>query len=330
MPIRILLINTNAAVCSIHEFGKLAYQSLLNNSNWQVDYIETRQMDMNSFYKGAVVIDGNVVHPYDVYLFNYHEVMAGLEGVDCNKFLDGFGVKLAFVLEMHENNPIAKTIYTSTKFDAYIVIDPTMNYPDKRYQAFHKPLYKNPALQITSYPNKIPMIGSYGLGFDASKGFEAIIAAVNLEFNEALVRINLPEYTYSPSNNHPNEFLEFKHRCESLTKPGIEVQVTRKLFTNDELILWCAEHDLNAFFYDRHCAGLTSAADQAIMSGRPLAVSNCRPAFRHILNYELPYPEQSLRTTIETGHESVRKMNDDWSVEKFQFKFYTLISNLLR
>lgn len=327
MKKRILLVNTNKAVCSIHEFGKIAYNSLRDNDNWDIDYVETRQIDLNAFYNGKIIIDGANRIPYDVYLFNYHEVMARFENVNCNNFLAGFGIKLAFIMEMHENNPIARSMYSSNKFDGYIVIDPTMVYPDSRYHAFHKPMLKS-NIPIIHQQNKIPMIGSYGLGFDVSKGFESIIEAVNLEFDQAIIRINLPEFTYSPTDNHPREFLNFKQRCESIAKPGIELRITRYLFTNDELIRWCGQHDLNAFFYDRDFAGLTSAADQAIVSGRPVAISDCRPAFRHMMQYQLPYPKQKLKETILNGDISVNAMNNDWSVERFQMKFLRLLEKL--
>ena len=63
--------------------------------------------------------------------------------------------------------------------------------------------------------------------------------------------------------------------------------------------------------------GLAAVTDQAIASGRPLAVSDNR-TFRHIHEYIVPYPARSLRESIAVSQAEVQQMQQNWSHEAFQ------------
>jgi hypothetical protein len=105
------------------------------------------------------------------------------------------------------------------------------------------------------------------------------------------------------------------HTCRIASRDNVELLITHDFMSNDELIDWCSQNTVNAFFYQRHILGIAAAPDQAIASGRPIAVSS-NPTFRHILQYQKPYPEMSLRETIENGGEYVRQIQQDWSQER--------------
>ncbi|MEO6583897.1 MAG: hypothetical protein ABIO05_06210, partial [Ferruginibacter sp.] len=67
--------------------------------------------------------------------------------------------------------------------------------------------------------------------------------------------------------------------------------------------------------------------DQAIISGRPLAVSQ-NDTFRHILAYLQPYPAQSLKESIQNSLPKVMQMKEDWRTENFIEAFEKLLSSL--
>jgi hypothetical protein len=78
--------------------------------------------------------------------------------------------------------------------------------------------------------------------------------------------------------------------------------------------------------YDRKLPGLSATADQAILSGRPLCVSN-NDTFRHILHYIKPYPEWSLCDAIKSSANAVRQMQQDWDPHHFARRFEVMLSH---
>mgnify|MGYP003338676948 FL=1 len=118
-----------------------------------------------------------------------------------------------------------------------------------------------------------------------------------------------------------NQVLE---QCRVAARDNVELQITHEFYNTEELIDWCSQNTINVFLYQRHILGIAAAPDQAVASGRPIAVSN-NPTFRHILQYQKPYPELSLREAIENGVETVRKLQDDWSVDSCHERLVEII-----
>ena len=94
--------------------------------------------------------------------------------------------------------------------------------------------------------------------------------------------------------------------------------------TKDELIEWCGHNTLNCFFYNRMQPGLSATTDQAISSGRPLAVST-NETFRHIHPYIRPYPFRTLKEAIELSQPEVLQMQRAWTRENFAKQFENLL-----
>jgi len=108
--------------------------------------------------------------------------------------------------------------------------------------------------------------------------------------------------------------------CRKAAKTGIQVIVTHEFMSKPALINWCAMNTLNCFLYDRDMPGLSATTDQAIVSGRPLSISD-NPTFRHILQYLDPYPVRSLKESIVSSASGVRRMQEDWSPRNFAKRF---------
>nr|WP_321496402.1 FkbM family methyltransferase [uncultured Methanolobus sp.] len=296
-----LFLNTPKAVCSIYESGKMAYECLVLSEKYQLDYQELSKTnrDINT--------------DYDFYVFNYHWVTMGWLDTQFIKKLPGF--KATIVLEVSINDPFA--CVSPNDFDAYIVLDPTCKHAQHNVYAFPRPIYI-PEHSITPYESgKIPVIGTFGLSA-TDKGFDEVIKAVNEEFDEALIRINVPKADYIPSIDFEN-FIENIKNIQK--KEEIKLEITRHYFNNDELINWCAQNTLNVFLYNRRVGnGLSATTDQAIASGRPLLVST-NPTFRHIHSYIKPYPYLSLKESIELTAPLVHKIQEDWKPLNFALRF---------
>lgn len=307
-----LFLNTQAAKCSIHESGNMAYQGLMLSKKYQLDYLEFG-LDAREIPLG-----------YDFYIFNYHYAVTSWFDTKCLSALPG--LKLTLLLETFTNDPFV--LCPEDSFDAYLAIDPTMNVADKRVYAMPRPL-EVPGEVSPYYDAAIPVIGSFGFA-TPGKGFELVVDAVNKEFAEAIVKINLAPGTHTDDAAwvfQKRDFGEYiAELCQRVAKKGIQVVVTRDYMTKDGLIEWCSQNTLNCFLYNRNQPGLAATTDQAISSGRPLAVST-NETFRHIHPYVEPYPFQSLKESIASSQAQVLQMQKDWAPKKFAEKFEEVLGD---
>ncbi len=310
-----LFLNTEKANCSIYESGLMAYQALKCSSRYQLDYQE-------------INASANLVPShYEFYLFNYHHGSMGwLNTKKLSKQLPG--LKMTLVLEVLPNNPFS--LCPSNDFDIYCVLDPTVKINNKRVYAFPRPLEVVDG--IPSYiENKIPIIGTFGFA-TIGKGFELVVDAVNREFEEAIVKINIPPASHADSvcwNLYQENYSNYLTKlCKRIAKSGIQVIVTYEYMTKKELIYWCSQNTLNCFLYNRNQPGLSATTDQAISSGRPLSVSN-NPTFRHIHQYIKPYPYQSLQESIELSKPQVLKIQNEWNPLNFAKQFEKVLEENL-
>ncbi len=308
-----LFINAPRGNCSIYESGRMMYECLVLSRRYRLDYLEITEQSRD------------IPATYDFYAFNYHHVrMSWLDPASIRRLP---GAKLTFVLETLPNDPFV--LCPPSAFDAYCAIDPTMRVDDRRVFAFPRPLEASPPLPPPA-EHEVPVIGTFGFA-TKGKGFELVVDAVNKEFPRAVVRINIPasEFSYSRGNSSRKKTYaeELADLATRTAKPGVEVRVTHDYFDKPELIRWCAENTLNCFLYDRRMPGLSATTDQAIVSGRPMAISS-NPTFRHIHPYIAPYPQQSLTSAIETSMQGIRKMQADWAPENFATRFEGVISEL--
>jgi len=306
MTYRFLYINTRAASCSIYKSGQMIYNAIKYNENWNIEYVEINQLDLGQLHNGAIVVDGQPRPDYDVYIFNYHHAtMRAFESVDSTQFKNLPGIKVNIILEMSPNNPVVNL--TGDDFDYYLVMDPTMDYHNKKFQAFPRPL---PQIELKPYVEKtIPVIGSFGYA-TIDKGFHLIVEAASKEFDQAVVHINIPQASYADGNQALSNQIEAQ--CRAAAKPGIEVKITHDFMSDADLIHWCSQNTINAFFYTRQMPGLAAATDQAIASQRPLAIL-ANDTFRHIMAYQPIYPQCSLQQLIDAGDTYVKQMATDWS-----------------
>ena len=300
-----LFINNSEAKDSIYLSGKMVFDCLRSCKNFALHYQE-----INSDNK-------EILLGYDFYFINYHPyTMAWLDTKSLRKKLGFVGT---IVLEVLPGDPFV--MCPEKDFDFYCVLDPTINIRNNKVFAFPRPLPFEP-LSTKFIDSEVPVIGSFGFA-TKGKGFQHVVDAVNKEFDRAIIRINIPFGDFVPNSKEYAAFLE--KICKERAKPGIKIQVTNNFMSEEELIMWCSENTINCFLYDRKMPGLSATTDQAIISGRPLAVSN-NETFRHITQYIKPYPLWTLKQSITESIPGVIKMQNDWSPQNFANQFIELLN----
>ena len=300
-----LFVNTAKANCSIHESGKMCYDCLILSTEYTIDYQEVSQTQR------SISLD------YDFYVFNYHAVTMGWLDVAYVKNLPGF--KATIVLEILPNNPFV--MCREEDFDAFVVLDPTLQSVNPKVYKFPRPLED---LKPTApYIEKlIPEVGTFGFA-TSGKGFDKVIDAVNREFDEAIVKINIPSGDYVPQADFDKLIGDLSTYP---TKEGVKVLITNNFLDKQQLIDWCTQNTINVFLYNRNIAGLSATTDQAITSGRPLVVS-ADNTFRHIHQYIKPYPFQSLKEAITNTGAVVSKIQKDWAPLNFAHRFENVLKD---
>ena len=297
-----LFLNVNKAEDSIYESGLMIYNILKESTLYELEYTERTKPNLQ-------------FSEYDFYVWNYH--FRNMGWLDTKRLPNGFNI--AIVLEVLPNDPF---VMIPHDFDAYCVLDPTMDIPDKRVYAFPR------ALENLSVPKYIerdfPVIGTFGF-LTRGKGYDKVVEAVGKEFDRAVVRINIPYKGLIQEI----KMRYLKWKIKRAKKGGISVWITHIYMNKQELVNWCAQNTLNIFLYDRDLPGLAATTDQCIISERPLAVSD-NNTFRHITKYLYPYPLFSLKDSINMSKGTVQEIKKIWSKDKFRTRFEEVIYDHLR
>ena len=300
-----LFVNTERELCSIYESGFAAFKILSKSSNFTLEYCEV-SAEKNSIDSG-----------FDFYIFNYHWVQ--MKWLDTELLKKKLNRVYTIVLEVEPRNPFFRL--SPTHFDGYLVLDPTCGSVQENVVSFPRPLIDLKPIRDTSMHIASPIIGSFGLGY-ADKGFDELILAVEKEFDQATIRINLPFLDSMPESE--KVAIESKILSYSL-KPNVKIEITSIIMGREELVEWCSRNDLNAFFYTRRIGnGLSATTDQAIAAGVPLAIST-NPTFRHIMEYVKPYPFMNLREAILHGQVAFKNIRKDWDAYVFIEKFESIL-----
>ena len=258
---------------------------------------------------------------YDFYFFNYHPFT--MAWMDTSVLKKVFGLVITMILEVLPDDPFV--MCPDNHFHGYCVLDPTIRCRNKKVFGFPRPLETIDEL-LPYKENEIPIIGSFGFA-TKGKGFQHVVEAVNKEFDQAIVKINIPYGDFVPQSKEYADYIG--DLCKKKAKPGIQVIITHLYMEKRALIDWCAQNTLNCFLYDRNLPGLAATTDQVIVSGRPLAVSQ-NDTFRHILAYLSPYPTISLRAAITESPRIIQQIKKDWSSQNFSVKFEEILLILLK
>lgn len=210
-------------------------------------------------------------------------------------------------------------------FQYYIYGDPTLVETNPR-------VFKTGRL-IKEYINtkpipKIPIIGSYGFG-GAVKGFDYLVELVQKEFDEAIIRLNIPPNGVNDKFGRIARYIA--EECyKKIRKPGIKLEISHEFFDDDQLLNFLASNTLNAFLYkDTKAIVLASAPDWALAVQRPIAVTKSH-LFRHFNHVEpsIYIEERSLKEIIEAGYEPLKHLTQEWSAESMRSDYSKIFATI--
>lgn len=330
---KILFVTHAKKNCGIYQYGYRIFETIKSLSNYQFDYLEANQIQD--------LLDQIKISSYDAIIYNYfHYTLPFIKPSQVKKYSSSLHICLAHEIPHEE---IASM--TQNEFDYYLYADSTS--PDNPYVFKTGRLIPNYLFKKTLDKNKIS-VGSYGFG-GKLKGFDILVKLVQKEFDEAIIRINIPPNDVV--NNQKETEKLIKYCKKSIKKPGIQLEITQEFFNESQLLDFLASNTINVFpYYDetKMLIGIASAPDFAIAVGRPMAVSDCF-MFRHlhdiypsitlpikltskILNFfeRFFYPSKSptyrsITEIIQSGDKPLQEKKKIWNQDAFLRQFEKIL-----
>jgi hypothetical protein len=187
-----------------------------------------------------------------------------------------------------------------------------------------------PAFQNRRPPPSVPTIGSFGFGTQG-KGFDTVIALVQEEFDEAVIRLHIPFADFGDGDGRAAKAIA--ERCRGLvTKPKVRIELSHEFFTNDQLLDFLAGNSLNAFLYEEKQTGrgISSVVDYALAVRRPIAVSHSM-MFRHLHDARPPvtYEDARLRDILARGFAPLAGHADAWTPAALVRDYEQIVTEVL-
>ncbi|MEP6585035.1 MAG: methyltransferase domain-containing protein [Ginsengibacter sp.] len=328
----IVFVTHKPKQCGVYEFGKNVFNAILQSEQYRFIKIESdsikdleKQLDF---------------HKPDAVIYNYHpSVMPWLatkisKGIYRNNIAGKNYPQIGIIHEITQEVADNATGYgnklvigqsqkkLNSLFDFYIAPDPTL--------FLKNPLVFKTGRLIPKYKNllptpEIPTIGSFGFG-TPNKGFEKLVAKVQEEFTEAVIRLNIPSADFGDPNGL--NATKIADNCRAIiNNENITIEVSHKFLNDEALLDFLASNSINAFLYeDTGGRGLSSTVDNALAVNRPIAVSQSS-MFRHILNQcpSVSIQKSSLKKIINNGTNCLEELSKDWNEENLCWNYNRIL-----
>jgi SAM-dependent methyltransferase len=333
----VLFVTHRSKQCGVYEFGKSIFNAI--SASEKYNFIKA---ECDSLEELKAAIDKN--NPI-VIIYNYHpSVMPWI----CTKIAKGMyqnnissinALQLGIVHEITQEVADTATAYRNkiilggsqkklnSLFDYYIAADPTL-------------LLKNPFVYktgrlIAHYKNDIASpavttIGSFGFA-TPKKGFESLVRKVQEEFDEAVIRINMPAASFGDADGKLAKAVE-DNCAKIITKPGIKLEVSHDYLTENNLLDFLAGNSMNVFMYeDKTGRGISSAVDNALAVKKPIAISRCL-MFRHILDAQpsICVEDLSLKEILKNGFAPLENISKDWDAENLCWEYKRILDSVIQ
>ena len=336
MKPNILFVSHKKTQCGVYEFGK-SISSVLEKSA-AYTFIRTECDSLNEL-EAAIA-----KHQPSAVIYNYNPwVLPWIcskitKGVYRNNLTRFKTIHIGIIHEVTQEIADMATGYMNSYilgrphkklnslFNYYIAADPTL-------------LLKNPLVfktgrlipqfQSTLPAPAIPTIGSFGFG-TPKKGFQRLVSKVQEEFDQAIIRINMPGTDFGDKDSASAKRIADECR-QLITKPGIELNITHDYLGDEQLLSFLGANSMNVFMYeDTGGRGISSAVDNALAVKRPVAVSRC-PMFRHILSARpsVCVDDQSLKTILANGFAPLEQLVADWNQSNLCWEYERILNRVL-
>lgn len=322
--------------CGVYEFGRQVFQAISDSAKYRFVKAECDSL--------PELLRSIETHRPDVIIYNYHpSVMPWLctrisKGIYRNNIAGIKAVHIGLIHEVTQQVADTATGYRNTwvlgpsqkklnsLFDFYIAADPTL--------LLKNPLVFKTGRLVPDYtpppPPSVFTVGSFGFA-TSKKGFERIIQKVQEEFDQAVIRLNMPPADFGDTDGaHARAIAE---RCrKGIYKKGIRLNISHEFFNEDHLLEFCAGNSMNVFMYeDTGGRGLSSAVDNALAAKRPVAVTKC-PMFRHILSARpsVCVDDSSLKTIFNNGFAPLQKLSASWDAAHLVWDYERILDSAFK
>ena len=298
--------------CGVYQFGKQIFEALERSSKFQFIYCELSDA---SELRAAVVS-----HNPSAVIINFHPATIGWA-----QGWASWSLQIPTIGIMHEMNTALADQMNDALFDYYIFHDPSAETQNPLF--FKAARLIHPPSQPASLPARFT-VGSFGFA-TPGKGFEAVAARAHAEFDDCLIRFNIPWSEFCDKDGSQARLVA--DRCRSLiVKPGVQIEVTHDFFDLDGVEQFLAGNSINAFFYDeQEGRGISSAVDLALSARRPIAARRTSMV-RHLFKAEpsIFIEDRSLREIAESGLAPLQPFIDHWTAESVLADYENMLETI--
>ena len=310
--LNILFINHKSSQCGVYEFGRNIGLAL-KTSKYAFLYYEC---DSAAELSAAVQENDPAL-----IIYNYHpSTMPWVTSTVTRK------IKLPQIGIIHEVTQIVADQADNSIFDFHIAHDPTL--------LLKNPLVFKAGRLIPRYENKfeLPKITTIGtFGFAGKKGQKRIVEMVQDEFDEAIIRINIPFSTFGDPDG--KMAMSIAEDCRNaLIKPGIKLEISHEFWTEPQLLDFLAQNTINLFLYEHMEGqrGISATPDIAFAVRRPIGITR-QSMFRHILGTmpSICVDDISIKEIIENGTGPLEQFYEQWTDEMMCWDYERLVKTAL-
>jgi len=309
MRTSVLFVNHAEKECGVHQFGENVFGAIKNSALHNFIYCEcSNKEQLKEFitlYKAAAVI------------YNYYgSTMPWLNTGITRK------INIPHIGIIHEVTQERVNEANKTLFDFHIAPDPTvlLTNPIVFKTGRLVPEYRSSAKSPEQFT-----IGSFGFGTQG-KGYTRIIEVVQKEFDNAVIRFNIPFARFGDKDGEGAK--AYAEACKKLiTKPGISLQITHDFWSQEQVLDFLDSNTVNCFFYEENKnRGISSVTDLALAVNKPIAITRSN-MFRHISGTEpsICIEDASLTTIVKNGITPFIPYKKEWTAENLCWDYERII-----
>jgi hypothetical protein len=333
---KILFVSHKQSQCGVYEFGKSITDVLKYSKKYQFFRVECSSL--------AELHEAIIENSPDAIIYNYlPSVMPWIASRTRFKLcrnnirylkVPQIGIihdvtqHVADMATAYRNKYLANNYFVliNSLFDFYIAPDPTLLLLNSLVYKTGRlvPLYQN----NYSLSSK-PIIGSFGFATQG-KGFENIVRMVQQEFDQAVIRFNIPFAHFGDKEGRHAK--EISAMCDRIiVKPGIQLFITHDYLDHRAILDFLAQNTINVFLYDGKDInrGISSAIDYAMAVQRPIAVSDS-VMFRHLFDVEpaVRISQNNIKRIIQNGFSPLQKHYNEWSVKNLLWEYERILDSI--
>lgn len=320
---KILFITHKIKSCGVYQWGYNISQAMQKSTNLNWEYFECDSYfnmlsKVNTYQPDAILIN---FHPGTLPWFNenFNEIK-----LYCNS------LRIPLCGTFHEVTQAKIDANDHLWFDFTLCLDPTLKLNNFKYFKLPRLILNSSKYLKSREKNTRLTISSFGFPF-SDKGFVEILNKVNTEFDNAIIKFNLPNNNAVDENRKIDAKQVLAVLSAFKLKPNIELQINRNFLNTEDILSFLSDSHLNCFFYttlqDR---GISSCIDYALGAKVPIAITESN-MFRHLLHKKqlLCIEHNKLKDIIDRGIAPLEEFYNKWSAEQFVSTVETIFNNIL-